>query len=276
MPNDVLSAQHAAFFAANGFVLLPALLDPDEAARLREEVAHNIQRAYDIPAPSDGPATGYDGLYLPLAGPQSPLSRALTSDPVMTRLAGTLLGRPPVPKPAKGMIYGDASAWHRDSDDADLHAVKIACYLEPLSGETGALRVLPGSHHPAYSNALSEYRAQWPSGTPLDEDDEQRRWPGVVLATKPGDAVIFDVHLWHASLFGRHRSQWTVSFAATPESQAEAEAVRRYIALFLSVRHVYDHDTYPYYDPDWLGPGAPTFAATMKAIGLFDLDDTEK
>ncbi|OCC10561.1 phytanoyl-CoA dioxygenase family protein [Streptomyces sp. PTY087I2] len=266
----VPSDQDLAFFRTYGYLRLPGLLSAETVDRLREEVVGNLSRAYRMPDAPASEATGYDGFYLPLMGAASPVSRALTSDPVLLGLAERLLESPVVPKPPKGVRYRDTSPWHRDSGDPHLEAVKLVCYLEPLTGADGALRVLPGSHRPEFSAAADRYRKTVAAASPVDEEREARVWPGVVLDTVPGDVLVFDVHLWHASLFGRDRDQWSLSYAARPRTPEATAAVHAYIASFLGAGHTYDREEFPYYDPDWLSPGRPTFATAMSEIGLFD------
>ncbi len=247
----VLTDEQMSFFAFHGFLLLKDWLAPELTDGLLGEVSGAIADNYAVPDSPGGP-TGTDGFYVPLMGPVSPASRRLALDPRLANCASALLASRVVAKPAKGMLYRDLSPWHRDSGDFRLRAIKAVAYLQPLTGATGALRVLPGSHLAASSDALAEYRGRYPAGEPhVDETLEEARWPGVTLATNPGDVVLFDVHLWHASLFGRDRYQWSVSYAAAPADQAERDAVRDYLESFLAVGHEYDQERYPYYDPAW-------------------------
>src|SRR5262249_35930230 len=68
-------------------------------------------------------------------------------------VATTLLGGPVLPTRAKGVLYGGDTPWHADSAFA-VASVGFAAYLEPLRAETGALRVLPGSHRGDFTEAL--------------------------------------------------------------------------------------------------------------------------
>ncbi|MEU6347867.1 phytanoyl-CoA dioxygenase family protein [Streptomyces sp. NPDC047072] len=263
--------EEVGFFRANGFLRLRRFFSAETTDRLRREVLDNLSAAYRMPDLPLTEATGHEGFYLPLMRDTAPLSRALVADRDLLDLGERLLGGPVVPKPPKGIRYRDATRWHDDAADPHLRAVKIVCYLEPLTAGTGALRVLPGSHHPEFSAALRRYKAGLAPVPASDEQREDDRWPGVVLDTEPGDVVVFDVHLWHASLFGRDRNQWSLSYAAAdPGSPEQVAAVRSYIASFLAAGHPYDTEEFPYYDPDWLSPRRPGFASRMSDLGLFD------
>ncbi|MGC4891486.1 phytanoyl-CoA dioxygenase family protein [Micromonospora sp. DT227] len=240
------------FLRTHGFHVWRGLLDPAEVAALRDEVRTALQDNYDIRTTKSDRVTGTAGYYLPMMGRRTPLSRALLADRRLVGIAERLYGCEVVPKPAKGILYRDASPWHQDSVDPHLTAIKLVAYLEPLTGETGALQILPGTHRGEYARILADYRRRWPvADADLDEAVEAARWPGLTLETQPGDVIGFDVHLWHASLGGRDRLQWSVSYAATPTSAATRDSLRHYVASFLSVGHPFDSDAYPYFDPDW-------------------------
>ncbi|MFI7449653.1 phytanoyl-CoA dioxygenase family protein [Nonomuraea sp. NPDC049714] len=261
------------FYEVHGYLLVRGLLEPGEVNALREEVQQALSSSYDFRRRPLDFATGTAGLYLPMVGPATPLSRALLADSRFLGVAGTLLRSQVVPKPAKGILYRDASPWHCDSADERLRAVKAVAYLDPLAASTGALQVLPGSHQFEQAGRLARYRDRWPAREPVfDERDEAGRWPGVVLATNPGDVIFFDVHLWHASLLGRDRLQWSVSYAATPVGNLDRESVRSYISSFLSAGHNFDLAVYPYYDPAWSGASRPAFADVMASLELIQLE----
>ncbi len=48
-----------------------------------------------------------------------------------------------------------------------------------------------------------------------------------VLETEPGDVIVFDEHVWHASMGGRNRRQWSATFVLDPATPAEERAVGR-------------------------------------------------
>jgi len=263
----VTTVDNAAFFATHGFLVLRNVLDTDEVGRLRAEILEALSANYELPTETATSATGTAGFYLPMMGPRTPVSRALLADPRLVEVARDILGDDVVPKPAKGVLYRDASSWHADSYDQELNAVKIVAYLDPLTADTGALRVLPGSHHDDVSASLSRLRELYQPGKPvLDEQREAELFPGMALDSQPGDVIFFDVKLWHASLSGRDRVQWSASYAATPRTEREETKVRDYITLFLSADHKYDTEQYPYFDPDWFRPGAPGYAEVLTRI----------
>ncbi|HWI05166.1 MAG TPA: phytanoyl-CoA dioxygenase family protein, partial [Acidimicrobiales bacterium] len=93
-----------------------------------------------------------------------------------------------------------------------LGGVKFIACLEPRAAETGALRVLPGSHVPEYRSRIDEYSRCDPAGQGFDG----WTFPGVVLQTEPGDVVAFDGELFHSSEGGHDRLGWTIEYRPWP------------------------------------------------------------
>lgn len=263
-----LTAQQCDFFRTYGFLVVAGLLTPELTASLAGEVRQALDENYDLSLPAvEGRVTGEESVFLPMMGPRTPISRALVADPCIVDVAESLLGTDVVPKPAKGNFYRDASFWHCDVDDMNLRAIKMVTYFDALEGPSGALQVMPGSQVPEVSARLTTLRTAWPWTTSTDaEAVEARMWPGQPIGTRPGDMIIFDAHLWHASLGGRDRTQWSVSYVANPVNEAERDAARSYILSFFAAGHRYNADDYPYFDPDWARDASEPFATGLQAI----------
>jgi ectoine hydroxylase-related dioxygenase (phytanoyl-CoA dioxygenase family) len=69
------------------------------------------------------------------------------------------------------------AGWHTDHGP-DVAGVKFLAHLEPRTGETGALRVLPGSHTADYVARLSAYLAQDPAASGFAGLARTRGGPG--------------------------------------------------------------------------------------------------
>jgi Phytanoyl-CoA dioxygenase (PhyH) len=102
--------------------------------------------------------------------------------------AAQLLGLPVLPVRAKGVTYFGSAAWHHDSD-CDVASVGLLAYLEALDESNGALRPIPGSHHPEFGNSLGAFTSR--RGPSM--------LPGYPVTTNPGDVIALDEHLYHAS-----------------------------------------------------------------------------
>ena len=81
------------------------------------------------------------------------------------------------------------------SDKSVCRFVKCAFYLDPLTRDTGALRVIPGSHHhgDAYASALQDGGVLGSDGAAI---------PCTALESQPGDLLCFNHLLKHASFGG--------------------------------------------------------------------------
>lgn len=126
-------------------------------------------------------------------------------------------------------IYGSDSPWHADSAVIrwPFRHIKIALYLDPLDGESGALRVIPGTHRdwhwigdpvwhdvPDYFFGLKNRDVIWqhpPFGLAPEDVPHQ------ALATRPGDVLVFPENLLHCA-FGTKfpRRQIAIAFLQLP------------------------------------------------------------
>lgn len=96
--------------------------------------------------------------------------------------------------------YSAPADWHPDMPaTTPFESLKFGFYLDDLS-RGGCLRVVPGSHHPEYSESVTAYRA---AQTPAPEIEDAH-----ACMTNPGDLLIFNLKLWHqgtSNPSGTHR-----------------------------------------------------------------------
>jgi len=177
-------------------------------------------------------------------------------------VAATLLGSPVIPTRAKGTRYFADSPWHVDSN-LPLESIGFAAYLEPNESDSGALRVLPGSHLPKRGNFL---RAMGATGKPATELQSE------ILPTEPGDMIVFDEHLFHASHGGVARRQWRIDYVRDPEDAAARNTTRAYFSNIYAPNWGggYDVDRYPSYGPDWRTSGRPA-VERLETLGVYEL-----
>ena len=141
-----------------------------------------------------------------------------------------------------GNFWVGDTQWHPDRHDRTWPLIKVALYLDPVSKDTGCLRVIPGSHKvPFHSDLkpLERWRtAENDSGdkmlaVPNNSDDLSfglmgKDVPCVALETIPGDLIFFHQNLFHAS-FGGHigRRQLALSYGANPTTEEQMVQVRQ-------------------------------------------------
>ena len=233
-----------AAFADDGFVVLRGAIDP---APLRAEIAAALAAGFRGPGARNVSAeAGIEFRYLPMMVASTPVSLGLLRR--FTAVAEELLGRAVLPGRTKGVEYHGASGWHRDSE-LPVASVGFLTYLEPLAAATGALRVVPGSH----------------------QRNDAATAGAVAIDTAPGDVIILDEHLLHASEGGGVRLQWRVDFVARPTTAAEEEVVRRYYGGNFSPDWDggYDVDAFPTYGPHWRAICDAEVGAELARLGAY-------
>ena len=107
---------------------------------------------------------------------------------------------------------------------------KIAFYLDALTRDTGSIRVIPGSHliNDGYAKLLQEYRGKSKESFGI----EGRDLPAVAVETAPGDIVVFNHNLKHASFGGSgRRRMFTMNLCEHCETESELESLTQRIGL---------------------------------------------
>ncbi|MEE2658860.1 MAG: phytanoyl-CoA dioxygenase family protein [Candidatus Latescibacterota bacterium] len=122
--------------------------------------------------------------------------------------------------------------WHCDRAgqiDLAYQRVKIMIYLQAMEAETGALRVLPGSHHPEFHRSLLPLQGQGPDTCEEAYGVAGPELCGHPLKVVPGDLVVFDHYLFHG-VYGKtgDRRYVVLKFAAEPCNEVQAEALREH------------------------------------------------
>jgi hypothetical protein len=271
----MLTTAQADHFTTFGFVVLRGFL-ADRVAALRTEADAAIRDAY-VATYDERVIDGISGHYLPMAARLTPVSASLVcDDPRFIDAAGQLLGGPVIPECPEGVLYFAEAGWHTD-DGIGVRGVKFAAYFDKLTAGNGALRLVPGSHHPEQNARLAAYRDRQLS---IRSDAEAAAYhasiPGYVAGTVPGDVIAFGLHAWHASFGGRDRLAWTAVYQRCPETAAERDRTLRSVHDgFEQAFRGFDRDRYPVWR-DWLAgaaahPGRAPVIDRMRHAGILDL-----
>jgi hypothetical protein len=237
-------------FELFGFVVLRQWITPAETEALRAEVLDRFHRVLG-PAFDERPwMSGMAGHYVPLLTPDAPLTCGLVEDDRFHAVARELLDGEVLPSPAEvqAVLYFRESAWHNDSG-RDLREVKFVAYLDRLTADTGALRVLP------MSQAGDQRRlTHWIQHPRVEVSDV----PAFACETEPGDVIVFDSHLFHASTGGRDRLQWSAVFVREPDSDER----RQWLDDLIAEGPTWDGDPFPpsttWLDPTWVDAPKPS------------------
>lgn len=124
----------------------------------------------------------------------------LLDDPRIETIASALLGEDFNYTGSDGNYYTGETKWHRDGFHAKYKYIKMAFYLDPLDGNSGALRVIPGSHHldDRFGKDLDAKMRN--CDTIWGINGEQV--PAYVLDVTPGDLLVFNHNIYHSSWNG--------------------------------------------------------------------------
>lgn len=195
-----LTSQQLAFFETYGYLGLPGLM----ADRIEE-----ITKAFEsVWAERGGGHFGqpHDDQRRSCIVPfidQNAVLCTLLDDPRILGIATSLLGDDFNYITSDGNYYAGDTNWHSDGWHLDVRHIKLAFYLDPLTRDTGCLRVIPGSHHTGdvYAGTLHRSVAKSQELFGLHGRD----LPAVALETNPGDLVLFNHNTKHAAYGGSSR-----------------------------------------------------------------------
>ena len=197
-----LTDQQISFFQTFGYLSFPGLMaDRSEEIISAFEAVWTARGGGHNGKPHGGEARS---CIVPFIDQSETLS-SLLDDPRVLGIATSLLGDDFNYMGSDGNFYVGDTGWHSDGAhrvEDPLH-IKIAFYIDSLTGDTGALRVIPGSHvsGDGYADRLQEQIRQ-----------SSERWgihgrdvPAVVFETQPGDVVLFNHNTKHAAFGGGTR-----------------------------------------------------------------------
>lgn len=162
-------------------------------------------------------------------GPDAPFLATLLEDPRFLEAAEQILGGDVIGMYANGNCFAsDRTEWHPDTSYLDRHGVKFAFYLQPLEGDTGAIRFIPGSHKAPLHTDIRRLSIKESNKGVVDQHglnvDEM---PAFVASSIPGDVIAFDNRVWHASWGGgQERKMCSVGYFAAPTADQDEAIVR--------------------------------------------------
>ena len=123
----------------------------------------------------------------------------------------------------------DDTPWHSDGDPGRHNkTLKVAIYLDEQNADTGALNVIPGSHHPEFAAAIFQACGRWEQGARPRLKLERDKVPGATaLSTTPGDVVLWDNRIWHSAWKRKDgQPRRTMFIAYAPDPQNDLLAIR--------------------------------------------------
>jgi Phytanoyl-CoA dioxygenase (PhyH) len=198
------------------------------------------------------------------------LSKLVADDRIYTAIEA-LLGPGFTWIGSDGNLYVGDTEWHPDNS-ADYRRIKVAFYLDPVTRDTGCLRVIPGSQMPCLHDEL---KARLPGGSAaapafgLAGSDI----PSHPIESRPGDVVLFNQNLWHAAYGGRvGRRMFTLNFGAKPTEESDFAHLRAVYERNLQFVQELQHEQVGrIYTDEFLQNDSPriqSMVAPIRAMGL--------
>lgn len=234
MEKLVLTPQQLNFMDLFGYLVFPGLLS-DCIDRIIEEFeavfathggGHNGK-------PHDGTARS---CILPFVDQRDYLA-ALIDDPRIDGIFTSLLGADYNYLGSDGNFYVGDTNWHSDTDWSGRMRgkpprifYKMALYLDPVTADSGALRVIPGSQHygDRFAEALQANLRNAPETLGIGGDQV----PAIALASNPGDVVVFNQNTKHSAWGGGNRRRmFTINCTARYQDD-ELPLLRNEVAAF--------------------------------------------
>jgi hypothetical protein len=251
------------FFRSFGFAAFRAAVS-DVVAPLFDEIGGELADAYGTTSDRPDSDDGVPGYFLPAMTPRTPTSLALIA--ALAPWAKALLRTDAVvPVYADTTVFFGATPWHSDIG-MPIPFVKFGVYADDLDGTNGALRFVPGSHQePLFSQVRAMvHRLETVEDRPPAEVAQVL--PHVVVDSRRGDLIALDGKVWHATLGGSRRLQWSLPFV----DASDPDLVRRFFDSFVIDAPTRGHDParHPVYSDAFL---QTELGRTLEALGVAEV-----
>ncbi|MBA2482134.1 MAG: phytanoyl-CoA dioxygenase family protein [Planctomycetes bacterium] len=221
---------HKSFFDTFGYLVVPGLVrdrigmicDEFEAVfRSRQDVVHDGSQRTMFPASFVDSSAGLC---------------TLLDHPGIVALSDAMLGEGWAYSGGDGNLYAGDTGWHSDLIPVSEEGIrfktgvlwaKIAFYLDPIDRESGALRVIPGSHRMTETFGRQLHERLQMTGSDRSFGIDGREVPSVALDSQPGDVVIFNHLIKHAAYGGgKRRRMFTMNLFERCRTEEQRELNR--------------------------------------------------
>ena len=250
----MLTEQQLTYFNTFGFITLRGLFSVDEIKIFNEEFQLKLESKLRFTAPQNEQPKYCSWSNLTV---ETPVLSKLPKDPRILSIAEQILGEDCFLISCNAGSYVNDTRWHPDCRNFHHHSIKFPIYLQPLDGNNGALRLIPGSHKKPFHDAVSKFNPPGYDDESMRKGDSIRDVPTHACKVEAGDVIIFDAHCWHASWGGNtDRRMLSPIYIKTPKTPEEEDAVYENVKLAHAVRQNLAKNTYaerqPEYPLEWL------------------------
>ena len=215
----MLNEEQTKYFEIFGFIVMRSYLSPSET----NEISDKFDRALR----DDRQGQPFDGQqrHCVYSVPETFFPWVIEDDRIYEPLE-QILGHGLVWIGSDSNLYVGDTDWHPDAaPDLRYDGIKVAFYLDPVTKDTGCLRVIPGSHRPPMHDQLRTLiNRNEPNPSPLVEP---RNVPCFPLESQPGDVVFFNHNTWHSAFGGQTgRRMFTLNVKAKPTTERQIQYMR--------------------------------------------------
>ena len=260
-----LTQRQMEFFRTFGFFVFRELFTEHEMKVIQQEHQSGLSSAFPDEAFSDEIA----GQWTRMNDENTPCYASMPEDPRVLVPAQQLCGKDVIGNGTDAHFALGNTNWHADTGwQPDFiekrEAVKYHFTLDPVTAETGALRFVPGTH-------LLRGKERVLFGQNIDEMSPEDV-PCHAAATHPGDVIIFDIRIWHASIGGPPgRRTSNIEYFSNPDTEEAAEKLREIGRLQANSRNANKYT----FSKNWIenphdSPHRTTWIKKLMDIGYFD------
>ena len=217
----MITAEQIAHFQAFGFLGLKQAFSSKEMVKIGRAFDDLLEEdRHGKPALDEKQQSRYHRLQSVYGiAERHPLLTGLVADDRIYETVCQLLGDGCRWLCSEGHHYLGDTRWHPDGGSTqDYFFIKVSLYLDPLTKDTGCLRVIPGSHRSPLHDDLKHLGDR---EGPADRPTPQINLPGsevpyFPLESEPGDVLFLNMNLWHSS-FGGQPGRRHLALNFTPE-----------------------------------------------------------
>lgn len=210
----VLTQHQVDFFKVFGYLKLPGLFAKEIADIQQSFAAVFKQHSQDIVDWTHPTHENRNRQFISPFLEKDPLLNTLIEDSRTQSILSKIIGEDYLYRSSDGSIFNCGTLFHRDSYGANLQYlnIKMGLYLDEVDEQSGALRVIPGSHHSGdkYCRSLNRNLIE----TPTAFDRPINELPVSILASKPGDLLLWDYRIIHGACYrGNSRRMIAIEFS---------------------------------------------------------------
>ena len=234
-----LTSFQLAHYKTFGFIRIKEVLNENELKVITSEFADGLEAAHKY-TPGVGASAQLQWSNLK---PEFPFIASLIEDSRICGVAEQLIGDDAIPVFSNSNRWVANTPWHPDTPYLELKGVKIACYLQSVRSNSGAIRFVPGSHKSEFNEEISALLKQ--------SNPDLKDVPSYVCDSDPGDIIAFDNRLYHSAIgTSEDNRQLTMNFIETPKT-TNAEKENQDLKSVSIKQYSNTNAPPPHYAPEW-------------------------